>query len=256
MLLHTFPYGQQTARIYSDQEAMGTAAATFAAEVMLSALEQKPTIRIMIGTGNSQETTIDALTNNPDIPWNRVEVFHMDEYVGLSMDHPASFRRWLKERVADRVRPMAMHYLNGDAEDLQQELKRYTDELLSKDMDMSFIGFGENGHIAFNDPHVADFEDVETVKIVELDTACRQQQVGEGHYPDMESVPKFAMTVTCTGLLRAKNLVCVVPEQRKATAVRNALTGPVTTACPGSIVRTHPDANLFLDRDAASLLDW
>lgn len=252
---HVFPFGNKEAAVYPDVQSMGKAAAKAAADIIRETLKCKPLVRIMIGTGNSQDTTIEALTEDETIDWKRVVVFHMDEYVGLPMEHPASFRRWLKDRVADKVHPVAVHYLNGDNSDTEQEINRYTNLLLEDEMDMSFIGFGENGHIAFNDPHVADFNDPHTVKIVDLDQACRLQQVGEGHYVNLEMVPSHAFTVTCTGLLRANHLVCVVPEQRKAQAVLHALKGPLSTDCPGSIVRTHPSAQLFLDTDSASLLE-
>ena len=249
-----FPFGNQSARVYETIGQMGEAAAEEATSILRQVLRRKPLARIMIGTGNSQETTIGALVRQHDLDWSRIEVFHMDEYLGLPADHPASFRKWLKTRVADKVNPAALHYIAGDAPDIEAELQRYSDLLNAEELDLSFIGFGENGHIAFNDPHVADFADPATLKIVDLDEACRRQQVGEGHFPDLESVPTHAVTVTCPGLFRAKHWVVVVPEKRKAQAVHDALTGPVSTECPGSLARTHPNARLFLDRDAASLL--
>lgn len=252
--IKTFPFGKQTARVFNTIEEMGEAAAQAAAAVILDVLSQKDTARIMIGTGNSQEATINALVHRTDLDWSRIEVFHMDEYIGISADHPASFRKWLRTRVADVAKPAAMHYIEGDAPDIDKEIRRYTELLLADELDMTFVGFGENGHIAFNDPHVADFQDPATLKRVDLDEACRLQQVGEGHFPDLGSVPTHALTVTCSGLFRANNWIVVVPEKRKAQAVHDALTGPVSTDCPGSLARTHPAARLFLDREAASLL--
>jgi glucosamine-6-phosphate deaminase len=252
--LKTFSVANHTARVYETIEQMGQAAAEAAAAVIRDVLDRKDTARIMIGTGNSQETTIGALVRRTDLDWSRIEVFHMDEYIGLPADHPASFRLWLKKCVADIAKPAAMHYINGDAPDIEAEIRRYTDLLHAADLDMTFLGFGENGHIAFNDPHVADFNDKATLKVVDLDEACRRQQVGEGHFPDLESVPTHALTVTCSGLFRAKKWIVVVPETRKAQAVHDALTGPISTTCPGSLVRKHPAAQLFLDKDAASLL--
>lgn len=252
--LYRFAYGNGSATVYEDIQSMGRAAADFAAARMREALQEKDVIRIMIGTGNSQESTIAALVADPKLDWDRIEVFHMDEYIGIPSTHPASFRRWLRSRVDEKARPRAMHYLDGDALDLEREIARYSTLLLEKDMDLSFIGFGENGHIAFNDPHVADFADPAIVKRVDLDEACRLQQVGEGHFSSLTEVPTHALTVTCSGLLRARHLVVVVPERRKAAAVKAALLGPLTTKCPASIVRTHPAANLFLDRDSAELL--
>lgn len=250
----TYAYGDREARIYDTTQAMGAAAAEAAAGVIRRALEARGRARIMIGTGNSQEAMVGALTGRDDLDWSQVEVFHMDEYIGIPADHSASFRRWLKTRVADRVQPAAMHYIAGDAPDIDAEIARYTARLLEAPVDLTFIGFGENGHIAFNDPHVADFDDPATLKAVDLDEACRRQQVGEGHFPDLDSVPTHAVTVTCSGLFRALHWVGVVPERRKAEAVRRALTGPISPDCPGSLIRRHPNARLFLDRESASLL--
>jgi glucosamine-6-phosphate deaminase len=250
----TFTVADHTARVFENIEDMGIAAAEAATTVIREVLDRKQTARIMIGTGNSQESTIGALVQRTDLDWSRIEVFHMDEYIGLPADHPASFRLWLKTRVDDIARPAAMHYIEGDAQDIEAEIRRYTELLNAADLDMTFLGFGENGHIAFNDPHVADFNDKAMLKVVDLDEACRRQQVGEGHFPDLGSVPTHALTVTCSGLFRAKNWIVVVPETRKAQAVHDALTGPISPVCPGSLVRKHPAARLFFDKDAASLL--
>ena len=189
----------------------------------------------------------------------------MDEYIGISPDHPASFRRWLRTRVAAKVPLAAAHYMEGDATDISREIERYTSLLASAPLDVAFVGFGENGHIAFNDPpspslgradpHAAIFEDPAMVKVVTLDETCRRQQVGEGHFKDLDIVPKQAITVTCSGLFRAKHWICAVPERRKAHAVRNALLGPISTSCPASLVRTHHSATVYLDQESASLLE-
>ena len=210
--------------------------------------------RIIVATGNSQLDFIGALMGREDIDVSRVEVFHMDEYVGISAVHPASFRLWIKTQLADRAAFARVHYLAGDAADLEAEIGRYSRLLLAAPIDLAFVGFGENGHIAFNDPPVADFGDPATVKVVALDPASLQQQVGEGHFPDLASVPKTAVTVTCSGLLRAAAWICAVPERRKAVAVRRALLGPISTDCPASVVRRHPAAVVFLDAESASLL--
>jgi glucosamine-6-phosphate deaminase len=205
-------------------------------------------------TGNSQIAFMDALTALPGIPWDRVELFHMDEYVGIDESHPASFRKWIRERISDRVRPAVAHYLDGTARDIEAECRRYAGLLLAAPIDVAFVGIGENGHIAFNDPHTADFLDPDAVKPVTLDTACRRQQVGEGHFPSIQAVPEQALTLTCPALMRAAHLVCCVPDSRKAAAVKNALEGPVDTACPASLLRTHSSAYLYLDQESASLL--
>lgn len=178
----------------------------------------------------------------------------MDEYVGISASHSASFRRWVKTHLADKVSPYQVHYLNGDSQDLEEECGRYESALRSNPIDVCFLGFGENGHIAFNDPHTADFNDPLVVKRATLDKKCRLQQVREGHFPDLDAVPKEALTITCPFLMSAKYLICCVPELRKGEAVRDALEGLLSPSCPASLVRKHPQAFVFLDSDSASLL--
>lgn len=239
-------------RVYRNKLELGEAAAADAAAIIRQAIARQGRARVIVGTGNSQDEMINALVARGGLDWSRVEVFHMDEYVGLSQEHPASFRRWLKRRVVDVARPGQAHYLEGDAPDPEAECRRYGALLQQAPIDITFIGFGENGHIAFNDPHVADFNDPKAVKQVEMDHRCRAQQVGEGHFPDVDAVPRHALTLTCPTLTGARNLVCVVPDLRKAEAVRNALLGPVTPACPAALVRRHPHATLYLDPDSAS----
>lgn len=239
--------------IYSSQEELGRAAAQRAAQLIQQAVEERGRARIIGATGNSQIAFVEALVTEP-IDWTKVELFHMDEYIGISGDHPSSFRYWIRTRISDRVHPHVTHYLEGDAADIEAEVKRYSKLLLDAPVDLAFVGIGENGHIAFNDPPVADFNDPLTVKVVTLDEACRRQQAGEGHFPDIDSVPKQAMTITCTGLFRAKHWICCVPEKRKASAVRNAMEGPISEHCPASLIRNHPSAHVYLDRESASLL--
>jgi glucosamine-6-phosphate deaminase len=172
----------------------------------------------------------------------------------MPMTHPASFRLWLKTRLADRVPLHAMHYLNGDAPDLEAESRRYGALLGKAPIDAGFIGIGENGHIAFNDPAVADFADPLAVKVVELDDACRRQQVGEGHFAGLSTVPERALSVTCSAIMGMTNVICCVPELRKANAVRDTIEGAISTSCPASILRTHASAWLFLDKESGSLL--
>jgi len=231
------------------------AAAQAAAAAIRFRLAHQNTVRIMVGTGNSQLEMINCLVSEPDISWSRVEAFHLDEYVGVPPDHPASFQLWIKTRFEEKVRPRVVHYIDGDAASVDRMVADYDRKLGAHPVDLAFVGIGENGHIAFNDPHVADFEDPVLVKRVLLDEISRRQQVGEGHFPDFASVPAEAVTVTCTGLFRAKKWICCVPDQRKASAVKGSLEGPVSTACPGSMVQKHPDVELFLDTASASLLD-
>jgi glucosamine-6-phosphate deaminase len=247
-------YDKAEVLVCPSREALGAAAARAAAGIIRSAIEKRNRARIMVATGNSQLDFIKALVEMPGIEWPRVEMFHMDEYVGISAQHPASFRLWIKQRVEDRVPLAAANYIGGDAPDTAAEVARYSNLLAAGPIDCAFVGFGENGHIAFNDPPSANFEDPVSLKVVELDPACRLQQVGEGHFPDIDSVPRTAITITCSGLFAAKSWVCCIPEARKATAVRQALTGPISTSCPASLVRTHPSACVFLDEDSASQL--
>ncbi len=178
----------------------------------------------------------------------------MDEYVGISATHPSSFRYWIRTRLEERVHPRAAHYIEGDAPNTAHAISAYTSLLEEAPIDLAFVGFGENGHIAFNDPPVADFHDPKILKVVTLDEACRRQQAGEGHFDDTASVPEEALTITCPGLFRAAAWVCCVPEARKAEAVRAALEGPISETCPASLVRRHPNAYVFLDVDSASKL--
>jgi glucosamine-6-phosphate deaminase len=240
--------------VHPDVPHMARAAADQAAVAIRAAVEARGVAHAMFATGNSQIEFIDVLVAaNPPIPWPAVVAFHMDEYVGVGPDHPAGFRRWIRERIEDRVDARAVHYLDGLAEP-DGECARYSELLAQHPLDLCCLGIGENGHLAFNDPPVADFADPKTVKVVGLDRACRQQQVGEGHFADLDDVPTHAMTVTIPALLSAGIVLAIVPERRKAVPVRDALRGPISTRCPASALRTATHAVLHLDADSASLL--
>jgi glucosamine-6-phosphate deaminase len=244
--------------VHPDSIALARAAADLAATVLRDAVATRGVAHAMFATGNSQLEFVEALvTATPDVPWGDVIVFHMDEYVGVGPDHPAGFQRWIRERISDRARPRPRqaHYIDGLA-DPRAECDRYAELLIEYPLDLCCLGIGENGHLAFNDPPVADFDDSLDMKIVELDRACRLQQVHEGHFPDIETVPSLALTATIPALLRARTVLAIVPEARKAEPVRAALTGPVSTACPASVLRTRDNATLFLEPGSASLLDW
>ncbi len=240
--------------VFDTKVELGQVAAAEAVEILRRTVAHRGLARLVVAGGNSQLELIHALVRTADVPWDAVEVLHMDEYVGIPATHPCSLRLWVKHRLADVVRPWRMHYLEGDAGDLAAECNRYTGLLQSDALDLCFVGFGENGHIAFNDPHAADFRDPFWVKLVVLDERCRLQQVGEGHFPDLSSVPPRALTLTCPALLSAERIISCVPDLRKAEAVQRALEGPVSTQCPASIVRTHPGASIYLDRESASHL--
>lgn len=241
-------------RVYEDTDSLAEAAAAEAAAWLGLRLRERAAARVILASAASQIRFLAALTARPGIDWSRVTLFHMDEYLGLSAEHPASFRRFLREHVLSRVQPAAFHFIRGDAAEPLNEVERYATLLKEAPIDLCCLGIGENGHIAFNDPPVANFEDPRLVKLVALDEACRRQQVGEGWFADLESVPRYAYTLTIPALMSAERLIVVVPERRKAVAVRNTLFGPVEPRCPASILRRHPRATLFLDRASAWLL--
>ncbi len=221
-------------------------AAAFCAGIVNKSISRKGTARIILATGVSQFAFLDALVST-SVSWDKVTCFHLDEYVGLSPDHPASFRRYLEDRVWSKVNMGEVHKLDPD------KIDEYEALLLENDIDIACIGIGENGHIAFNDPPVADFEDARQVKLVELDDACRWQQVGEGWFPDLAHAPSRAATLTVPAIMRAHVVSVVVPESRKAPAVKNALLGEISTACPASVLRRHSKAVFWLDQDSYAL---
>ena len=237
----------------NNQEMGRTAAEAIAADLRKLARE-KEEIRVMFAAAPSQNTMFEALCGLKDIPWEKIVAFHMDEYIGIGIDRPQSFRAFLKNAIFDKKPFKAVNLIEGDAKDIESTISRYEGMLREKPMDMIVLGIGENGHIAFNDPAVADFNDEHLVKIVELDDICRQQQVNDGCFATIDDVPKQALTVTIPAFMTAGALHCVVPNVRKANAVKNALHGPVGEKCPASILRTHDNAHLYLDAGSASLL--
>jgi glucosamine-6-phosphate deaminase len=233
---------------------MARAAAVEARDVMRAAAEARGVAHAMFATGNSQLAFVRALVDETDgVPWSSTVVFHMDEYVGVGPDHPAGFQRWIRHRIVEPAQPKAAYYVEGLG-DAQAECARYADLLQTHPLDLCCLGIGENGHLAFNDPPVADFHDRLDVKVVELDAACRRQQVNEGHFPDLDAVPSHAITVTVPALLRARRVLAIVPEVRKAEPVREALTGSIGTHCPASALRTIAHATIHLEPESASLL--
>ncbi|MDQ1361869.1 MAG: glucosamine-6-phosphate deaminase [Acidimicrobiaceae bacterium] len=242
--------------VYGDVATMARAAADHAARAIRAAVEVRGVAHAMFATGNSQLEFIEALTTaTPDVPWSETIVFHMDEYVGIGPDHPAGFQRWIRERIVERAHPRTAFYVDGLG-DPDQSCRDYARLLRTHPLDLCCLGIGENGHLAFNDPPVADFDDPLDVKEVSLDQASRTQQVNEGHFEDLARVPTRAITVTVPALLRARSVMAVAPEHRKAEPVRASLEGPVWPACPASALRTKDSATLFLDPGSASLLGW
>ncbi|MEQ8217527.1 MAG: glucosamine-6-phosphate deaminase [Arenibacter sp.] len=240
-------------KIYGQTKEMGAAAADYVTSKLNDAIVEKGEANLILATGASQFSFLEAMQTK-EIDWGKITVFHLDEYKGISESHPASFRKYLKERILNRVAPKKIYFLNGDAANLQLEINNYEEALKAHPIDIACIGIGENGHIAFNDPAVADFNDPKLVKVVELDEACRNQQLGEGWFPSFADVPKEAVTLTITAIMNCKAISCVVPDQRKAQAVYNSLYGDIGTSCPASILRTHPETVLFLDRASASMI--
>jgi len=240
-------------QIYESNETLGQAAATDFAAILSRLPKQQDSVSVIFACANSQLTFLNALKTMKGIEWNRIIIFHMDEYLGMSDKHPASFARFIREKLVESIRPEAFYPLNGNTADVPSELKRYTELLVKYTPDICVLGIGENGHLAFNDPP-ADFNTKELIHVVNLDLACRTQQVNEGHFPTLNDVPKQALSLTVPALLIAKHVLAIVPEERKAPAIQAALTGPVTPNCPASILRTRPQVKLYLDRGSASLL--
>jgi glucosamine-6-phosphate deaminase len=246
--------GGATVRVHTDVAAMARAAADEALGVMRAAVASRGRAHVMFATGNSQLAFVDTLVHRTEgVPWADTVVFHMDEYVGVGPDHPAGFQRWIRERIVEPARPASAYYVEGLG-DAEAECRRYAELLRRHPLDLCCLGVGENGHLAFNDPPVADFADPRDVKVVELEEDCRLQQVHEGHFPDLGTVPSHAITVTVPALLRAGRVLAVVPESRKAEPVAAALDGPITTACPASALRTISHATIHLEPRSARLL--
>jgi glucosamine-6-phosphate deaminase len=217
-------------------------------------IDRQGTATVILATGNSQIEFLDTLINFGTVDWSKITFFHLDEYLGIESNHPASFQRYLRERVEKRVSPAAFHYLKGDAMQPLDECDRYSQLLQAQAIDLCCLGIGENGHLAFNDPPVADFQDPRSVKLVKLDEDNRQQQSKQGHFPTLEAVPQYAFTLTIPAICGAAKIVCLAPEKRKAQIVKSLLQAPIGSAVPASVLRTQPQSTLYLDRDSASLL--
>lgn len=239
-------------KTYVDRQTMSRAAARHAARVLRHALGAWNHARIIAATGASQFDFLEALTATSDIEWANVEMFHLDEYVGLPIDHPASFRKYLLERLIRKAGISQYHLLDGET-DAPKVADAVGSELNKAPIDVAFVGIGENGHLAFNDPP-ADFDTNRPYLIVELDEACRRQQVGEGWFGTVADVPAQAISMSVRQILKAQEILCVVPDARKAPAVKACVEGDISPMAPASILRTHANTTLYLDRDSASLL--
>jgi len=236
-----------------DKTTLGRSAADQAATAIRRALSERGQARIIAATAASQLEFLDALTQAPDIEWSKVEAFHLDEYIGLPVTHPGSFRKMLLEQLVNKTGIRRYHLLAGDAADPDAVVRQTSTQLASAPIDIAFLGIGENGHIAFNDPP-ADFDTEEPYIIVNLDEACRQQQVGEAWFANISQVPERAISMSAKQILKAQEILAVVPDKRKAQAVKACVEGEISPMAPASILRRHRNATLYLDTNSASLL--
>jgi glucosamine-6-phosphate deaminase len=241
-------------RVYRDAGELSLAAAADVRDFLAESIDRHGAARVILATGNSQLKFLDDLARLGGVDWSRITCFHMDEYLSIGADHPASFIRYMHERVESRVRPGAFHFLHGDARDSAMECERYAALLREEPIELCCLGVGENGHLAFNDPPDADFDDPVLVKQVPLDEANRRQQFGYGHFKSMEEVPRFGLTLTIPALCAARKVICLAPGSAKAQIIRRVLHDPIGPACPATCLRTQKQATLLLDADAAALL--
>ncbi len=241
-------------KTFETKEEMGKAAAKQAAKMLISAMKEKGEAVFVVATGASQFEFLEALVSTPSINWSKTTMFHLDEYVGIQENHPASFRKYLKEKLIDKVHPGTVYLIKGDAEDPESECERLNRIISTKEIDVSFVGIGENGHLAFNDPP-GDFNTEKPYIIVELDEDCRRQQLGEGWFNSLNQVPGKAISMSIKQIMKSRNIICTVPDARKAQAVKNCLEGTISPEHPASILRKHEKVLLFLDKDSAKLLE-
>lgn len=236
-------------RVYRNRQELGQSAGLAAASKVKELLGKQERVRMIFAAAPSQNEFLETLAKDPDIDWSRITAFHMDEYIGLKRDAPQRFSQFLQDRIFDIVKPGEVHLIDS-SNSIEEECKRYSGLLKEAPIDIVCLGIGENGHIAFNDPPVADFEDPVLMKPVELDDACRQQQVNDGCFPTFDAVPTHALTLTIPAIMSGSHLFCMVPGPTKRNAVMHTLNGPLTTECPASILRTHPDCTLYVDTDS------
>ena len=242
-------------KVHIDQhESLASKAASAVESKIDNAISKYGIAHIILATGSSQLLFLKALRER-QIEWEKVIIFHLDEYIGLEQSHPASFRYYLRKNIIKHIKPRVFYPINTDSENLDEVIENYTQLLEKHPIDIACIGIGENGHLAFNDPGVADFSDQKSVKIVALDEHCRRQQYDEGWFESIDFVPKTAITLTIPTIMSAQHISCFVPEERKANAVKNALEGAIAESCPASILREHPSVNLYLDPPSARLIE-
>jgi glucosamine-6-phosphate deaminase len=240
-------------KVFEDKLSLSRAAAEHAASALIRAIHDNNGARIIVATGASQLDFLEALTKRENIDWRRVEMFHLDEYLGLPITHPASFRKYLLDHLIHKTGITQYHFLDGNG-DPREVILRTGESLKSAPVDIAFVGIGENGHLAFNDPP-ADFQTDEPYLIVNLDEACRRQQVGEGWFKDLSDVPQQAISMSVRQIMKAREIIVVVPDARKAQAVKLCFEGEISPLAPASILRNHSNATVYLDKESASLLD-
>ena len=240
-------------KIYGSKQEMGKAAAEEAAGILRSTIKEKGEAVFVVATGASQFEFLENLTSMSSIDWSKTTMFHLDEYMDIPETHPASFRKYLKERLINKVHPVIVHLIKGDAEDPELECERLDRIISKKEIDVAFVGIGENGHLAFNNPP-ASFDNDKPYLIIELDEACRRQQLGEGWFRSFDEVPRRAISMSIRQIMKSKNIICIVPDSRKAQAVKDCFEGRISSYHPASILRKHKNVLLFLDKDSAKLL--
>jgi glucosamine-6-phosphate deaminase len=241
-------------KIFDTKEALGKKAAADAARKIKEALQIKQEVSIILATGTSQFQTLQQLISEVGIDWSRIHLFHLDEYVGIPSSHPASFRKYLQERFVDKIPSIkSVNFIEGDAANPKKECERIGNIILQHPIDVALVGIGENGHLAFNDPP-ADFATNSPYIVVDLDEACRRQQMGEGWFANLEAVPIQAISMSIHQIMLSKCIICSVPDERKAQAVKNCLENEVTNKFPASILQQHPDCSVYLDDASAALL--
>lgn len=249
--------GTLKVEVYESREAAGRAAASDAAEAMRPCLSNGQDLGVIFATGASQLSMLHSLITLPGVPWDRIIGFHMDEYEGISADHFASFRRYLREELTSRVPIKTFHEVDGSSVNVDQTCRAYAAELQAANPQLCLLGIGENGHLAFNDPLLCDFNDPLDVRLVTLDNECRAQQVAEGWFASVEVVPAHAITLTIPALVRVPKLIVSVPGIRKAKIMKRVIEEAISTACPATLLKTHPDATVYLDDESSSELgDW
>lgn len=243
----TFTVDRLSVRIYESVTELARDVALLSRDYLRDVLSDRETASVILATGNSQIEFLDVFVNSEGLDWSRIEFFHLDEYLGIDAAHPSSFRRYLRERVEKFIKPKRFYYIEGDALEPIEECERYTKLLQTRSIDLCCLGIGENGHLAFNEPSVADFHDPRLVKIVKLDIKNREQQVNNGHFLTVETVPQYAFTLTIPAIREARKILCLATGKRKTRAIEQMLGGKIDRNCPASILRETAGATLFLD---------